>query len=207
MTDQEKLKGEYMAALQKIVVENLTFYDAPVSEVKVRMHAAELAGLNLDDLRAAYDRFRKEKGRRQMPMPADVRALLFPQLDPREEATELAGKVLGALARHGWNWPDGYLSTYGTFWEAMVDGKTKSALSFDAAVALELGPFGGNVIRLMGGWAALHDEWAAVSDHGTLRAQIRDTAQSVINRTTPSEKKLLIERNNVLKLPPKKEPV
>lgn len=176
MTAEEKQK------LKKLWVLLAAYYQRELLDEVVLMYTHDLEDLNFEDVRRAMNKLRSEKNRRTMPMPADVRAVLLPQIDPKNEAVELANGILGALVRHGYTWIDGYFSADGTYWEAMVEGKSQPFKNFDDAVAAELGPFATKVIKLMGGWLALHDEWAALKDHGTLRAQLRDLAQSVIEK-------------------------
>lgn len=91
-------------AVKGLVIENLVFYDAPVSEMKVRMFAKELMDLDPDSIAKAFSEFRKEKGRRQMPMPSDVRNKIAPEdCSDRALATEASARILTAVSRFGHN--------------------------------------------------------------------------------------------------------
>lgn len=200
MTFEEKQK------LKRLWTLTAAYYQRELLDPVLVMYVNDLSDLPFDKVAAAFDGLRSQKGRRTMPMPSDVRDFIAPQADTRDEATELAGKLLGAIARHGWTWPDGFSSALaGQFWETMVGAETRLTFSFEQAVLLELGPFGMPVIRLMGGWQALHEEWAAGSEHGVLRAQIRDVAQGLISKTTPAERAALAgpKQTNILPLKPK----
>lgn len=168
--------------LQRVILENLTFYDAPISEMKVKLYADDLMDLDAAAVQAAYVHFRKDRTRTKMPMPGEVRNFISPQTDSREEATRLANGILSSLVVHGWTWPNGYTGGGREYWEAVVDGKRILCDSFIQAVGKELGPCAMETIRLLGGWEALHEEWAAAKEHGTMRAQMRDLAQTVIER-------------------------
>lgn len=98
MTD----KRENDRIVKETVIENLVYYDAAVSEARVRMFAAELADLDPVAVRRAFAEFRRERGRRQMPMPADVRARIAPaDVSHRALATEAAARVLTAISSYG----------------------------------------------------------------------------------------------------------
>jgi hypothetical protein len=94
--------AEHLKKLNKLVLENLVFYDAPVNEQKVKMFAAELADLPIERLAQAFAAFRQEKGRRQMPMPADLRARVQPtSVSDESIAIEAVSRVVTAISKFG----------------------------------------------------------------------------------------------------------
>lgn len=68
MSDEGKLKS--------MILENAAFYDAPMNELKMKLYAAELLDCVIEEVATAFAFFRREKGRRNMPMPADIRELI-----------------------------------------------------------------------------------------------------------------------------------
>lgn len=118
MSQDEKLKS-----IKKLVVQNLTFYDAPISEVKVQMYAAELSDLDLESIGRTFERFRREKGRRQMPMPADIRDVIKPDAQPltlEDEAQLAVGKIVQGLKNFPRDMPVSARSFIGeTGWEVV----------------------------------------------------------------------------------------
>lgn len=62
--------------INKLLIDESAYWDAPMNEVKIRQYAEELMGLDERDLRASVQYFRRQAGRRQMPMPADYIAAI-----------------------------------------------------------------------------------------------------------------------------------
>lgn len=62
-----------MKKIYDMVLENAAFYDAPMNELKLKLFASELQDLPTEGVAAAFANFRRQNGRRQLPMPADIR--------------------------------------------------------------------------------------------------------------------------------------
>jgi hypothetical protein len=67
-----------MKKIFEIILENASFYDAPMNEIKLKLFAKELEDLSLSDVDRAFAHFRREPGRRVLPMPADIRGFIKP---------------------------------------------------------------------------------------------------------------------------------
>lgn len=90
--------------IKDMVIENFVFYNDQISEVRVRIFAAELADLEVADIARALAEFRREKGRRLMPMPSDVRAKIQPgDCSHRALAVEAAARILTAIKNYDGN--------------------------------------------------------------------------------------------------------
>lgn len=142
--------------IQKIIIENLTFFDAPINELKVKMFAQELASFPAGEVGAAFSVLRKEAGRNKMPMPADVVKILFPQTDPNAEAQEAAARILQATSKFGYIDPEG-------------------AKNF-------IGSLGWRVVERFGGWKYICENLGVNLNASTFFAQARDVAKASIGR-------------------------
>ncbi len=97
MTPEQKLK-----LIRDLIIQNLTFYDAPVNEMKVKMFAAELQDLDLQAIDLTLSDFRKEKGRRLMPMPSDIRDKIRPvSVSDESIAIEATTRIVTAISKYG----------------------------------------------------------------------------------------------------------
>jgi hypothetical protein len=67
-----------MKNIYDIILENAAFYDATMNEMKIKLFAKELAHVSPEELERAFGSFRKEAGRRLMPMPGDILGFLKP---------------------------------------------------------------------------------------------------------------------------------
>lgn len=150
---EEKLK-----TLRGIVIQNLTFYDAPVNEIKVKMFATELADLEVNAVAWAFARFRQEKGRRQMPMPADIRDKIEPSAVSDDAiAIEAVARIVESLSRFG-----GY--------------RHQDARAY-------IGELGWEVVKRQGGWTQLCTEVGADTPIGVFQAQAIKIAKSVLEHS------------------------
>lgn len=93
-------------ALKILILEEAAFYDAPMNDLKLKTWVQALSELDLSELRKAMAFYRTEKGRRQMPMPADFKARIQPAVDPRMQAVDAASRVQGAVVKFGWQQRD-----------------------------------------------------------------------------------------------------
>lgn len=153
MTEEDKLK-----TLKKLVVQNLTFYDAPINEVKVQMFAAELKDLDLGAVISVFASFRQEKGRRLMPMPSDIRDRIKPlSLSDDTLAIEAVARIVQSLSRFG-----GY--------------RSEDAKAF-------IGELGWEVVKRQGGWTELCTNVGVDSPIGVFQAQAIKIAKAVLEQS------------------------
>ncbi len=153
MTPEQKLK-----LIRDIVIENLTFYDAPINEIKVKMYAKDLSNLELENIQRAFSAFRLEKGRRMMPMPADIASFLSPTADSKDLARETALRIRHAVSKYGWS------------------------NSRDAQIYI--GDTGWSVVERIGGWQHICENLGTEIQETTFMAQCRDAIESTINLGT-----------------------
>jgi hypothetical protein len=142
-----------LKAITQMVIENLVFYDAPVNEVKVKMFAHELKDQDLEKIAAAFSTFRNEKGRRQMPMPADVKAKMNVNVSDDSLAIDAASRIVTAISRFG------YTNTN--------DAKTY------------IGELGWRAVSQQGGWSAVCQSDSPI---GVLQAQLIKLIKALLEK-------------------------
>ena len=107
------------------------YYREKVDDFVLDMYAEEFseAGLTLEQIRYGYLQLRRNPRVTRLPLPAAVIQAVRPELDPIEEAKELAGTIMQAIAQCG--------SYSGTAARNMI------------------GETGWEVVSRMGGWNSL----------------------------------------------------
>lgn len=137
--------------LKSLLIQDAAYWDAPMNEVKIRAWAEQLQGLDPDQVHAAMKHFRDEKGRREMPKPADIKAFLNPTVSDDGLAREAAARVIEAISRFGY----------------MRGAEAKEWI----------GELGWSVVKVYG-WEYICENCGVGLQVGQLTAQIRDLAKS-----------------------------
>lgn len=88
----------YMSALS-------AYYRNPLPDMVLKMYADDLNDLPFDEIIKAYDRHRKDPKSRAMPLPAQIRGSLRPNLEPESAAREIISRILEAQDKFGYTWP------------------------------------------------------------------------------------------------------
>ena len=130
------------------------YYRQPLSDQVCGWYAQDLSDLDFETVIAAMRRARFEKGRRQLPMPADVRERAKPAGLVGTNAVDLAAAISSGVARFGYT---------GT----------------ERAKA-HIGDVGWGVVERMGGWAHLCMS-LKTSEMGTFYAQCRELCRVAID--------------------------
>lgn len=155
-----------MKQLYDVILKNAVFYDVQMSEVKLKILAEELVDLPIEQVIRAYDFFRREPNRRQMPMPADVRARVAPSHITNDQfALEASNKIVEAMSKFGWTNPE-------------------RAEQF-------MGPIGWEVVKREGGWAQICER-TKNEDLPILKAQWRELAKVVAVRQAQGSERTAI---------------
>ena len=141
-----------MKELKTLLLEDAAFYDAQMNEIKLRLYADALKGISMEDIRRAQIAYREEKGRRMMPMPADIKAFLNKEMDPRALAIATVGKIKEAISKFGWPQP------------------TKARE--------HIGEDGWRVIERYGGWQAVCEKPELNIHEPNVTAQMRDAIEA-----------------------------
>ena len=123
-----------------------------LSDITIAAYAEALSDLPEDDCIVAI---RKARNSGKFPAIDDIRELVDPTIDPIDDAREVASLVVEAIAKYGWTNPR----------EAKA----------------HVGEIGWILVERMGGWVSLCENTMA-DNLGTLQAQFRDLAGSIIRR-------------------------
>jgi hypothetical protein len=129
------------------------YYRVRLDDQVLRMYAEDLSDLELSDVRQALDFYRKNPKNRVMPLPANVRGEIAPEIDPDSAAREIASRITLAISQRG-SWQSN---------EARQD----------------VGEIGWEVVRRFGGWQYVCEQVGVTLDPGTFTAQTRDLAKSL----------------------------
>lgn len=146
------------------------YYREKLQDEVLRMYVADLDDIPFQEIRRAFDLYRKNRINRRTPMPADLVAILNPESSPVDEGNQVAALLLKCVARKGYNW-------------TMPGSWKYDAPTFPEAVIKEVGTLGWAVIQDLGGWAAVCD-YVQRSNPTTVVAQIRDLATAIAKRAT-----------------------
>lgn len=151
--------------LKAFVVAMAAYYDKTLSDDVVKFYAADLEDLSIEEIKAAFKKYRTDPKNNFAPRPAHLRAIARPPVDDRSVASDLVQTITAKIRRHGYNW--GGLCHY--------DGHK----SLSDAIKAEIGELGHEVICRWGGWKKLHDDFWG-SNYGTFEAQLREFIESTI---------------------------
>lgn len=154
---------ERLKKIRSLVIENLTYYDAPINEMKVKMFAKELddSGLMIEKIANAFRSFRLESGRRLMPMPSDIIAKANPKADHESLALDSAARIIQAVSKYGYPNPE-------------------HAKNF-------IGELGWHAVQRFGGWQYICENLGVKINQQTLFAQARDLLKATIRLDSTSE--------------------
>lgn len=119
-----------MKELYNLILQNAAFYDGPINEVKLKMFAEELKDLPLSDVDRAYAHFRREPGRRFLPMPADVRNFLRPGAPDGRPGAEEAWAMLPKREEDSCVWTDEMSEAYGIVCSLIPEDETAARMAF-----------------------------------------------------------------------------
>ena len=125
--------------------------------------------------------------RRDWPTIKDLLLILSPPISTRDEANELAGKMLVAIGRRGQNW--GRHKTY------RYDGHA----DFKTAMLAEFGETGEAVVRREGGWERFCDAFDSGLNPNA-RPQLRDLCEANVKRFVIEETRLQIAASQTKQL-------
>lgn len=95
------------------------------------------------------------------PSIADLRQAVNPTLAGPSAGQVIADKIWGCIGKYGYTWP------------------RQDGIDFKKELLSEFGPAGALAIKNLGGWGNLCES-SNRTDHGTMKAQIRNSVQAVI---------------------------
>jgi hypothetical protein len=102
----------------------------------------------------ALTSYRRDPRNRSMPLPAQLRAIINPEVDPESQAREIAARIQGAVTKFGWcNAP--------------------SAREY-------IGETGWRIVETRGGWSHLCQNLGITIDPTAFEAQVREQAKASV---------------------------
>ena len=131
------------------------YYGQEIPDPALRLYVDDLDDLPFDRVAWALKELRRDPKTTRCPLPAVIRAKLNPEADPESEATLIASRIVGCVAKIG------------------------PYRSVEARMAL--GPVGWAVIQMEGGWESVCEN-LTYDKMGTLKAQWRNLAKVLIDR-------------------------
>jgi hypothetical protein len=141
-------------ALAKTIKAVATYYGRNMDADVLSMMCDDLEDLPIDKVIAGYNQWRRNPANKTFPLPAQIRELVSPGefIAPETRAREVAGRIVGAITKFGWN-------------------NAKEAQVF-------IGPEGWELVKRMGGWQHLC-ETTSPKQATMLQAQMRDQLEGV----------------------------
>lgn len=137
----------------KIIISQLShYYQRPLSDIVVNMYAEDLQDLAFEEVKSAYENYRRDPKNKFMPLPAQIREVLAPTVSPDAQAREAAARIPEAIRRFGWNQPD-------------------ESRQF-------IGELGWRVVERFGGWIYICENLGVELNPLTFQAQTRDLARA-----------------------------
>ncbi len=153
------------------------YYQRPVSDIVLKMYADDLNDLPFDLVMRALESYRLDPKNRTLPIPAQIRAILNPNIEERSFSVLLARSLMKACATHQEAWTTGFWSEKGNYFE---DDKGNLFWTWKEAIISECGEISYDVVRNRGGWERLCESYWEM-DEGQFLAQLRDDIQSLLN--------------------------
>jgi hypothetical protein len=148
------MKNEQRARLAQIWAILAGYYRVKLDDAVLRMYSEDLSDLDFDAVQTAMNDYRKNPKNKFMPMPAQIRELLEPQVDPDSAAREIAARITAAIPKFGW-----------------CNGQDARAY---------IGEVGWLVVERQGGWAYICEHHGRNLDPGQFQAQVRELAKSTL---------------------------
>lgn len=130
------------------------YYQKQIPDVVLKMYARDLNDLDFKEVCGALERYRQDPKNRSMPLPAQIRAILGSAVDSDSAAREIAGRIAGAVVKHGF---------------------------YQGTEAREyIGEIGWTVVTKLGGWGHICTNLGVSIDPTAFYAQVRDLAKTQI---------------------------
>lgn len=143
-----------VAKLKELIVLTASYYNQVIRPEVLQMYVEDLADLNPNDLVLAYTKYRRDPKNRTFPLPAQIRAIVHPEIDPDSIAKEISARISGAIPKYGWD------------------------RSIDAQEYI--GPIGWKVVKKLGGWSYLCQNHGVTINPTTFMAQTRELIKTEI---------------------------
>jgi hypothetical protein len=150
----EIAQAQKLQAIKKLLLGLAAYYEKALTPAQLGMYAEDLEDLELEAIGRAIRNVRRDPSQKFFPLPAVLRALIVG--DRRDEALEASNRIVQALSSYGWTNPE-------------------RARQF-------IGELGWRVVEREGGWENVCRAVQSYDDLGTLKAQWRELARSILAR-------------------------
>jgi hypothetical protein len=141
-------------AVKETIILTASYYNRQLSEQVLEMYIEDLADLDPTAVIAAYRAYRRNPKNLVFPLPAQIRALVAPDVDPESAAREIAARITGAITKFGWC-------------------NATEARAF-------IGEVGWGIVERQGGWMHLCQNHGVTIQPSAFQAQVRDQAASAL---------------------------
>lgn len=141
-----------LAEIMKLVAALGEYYSWPLTPGQVAMYAEDLMCLEPQQLAQAIISYRNDPRNDRFPLPVKLKAMVGAAVNPEDEAVQISGRILGAIASIG---------PYNTQRAREV-----------------IGEIGWQVVQMEGGWQTLCE--VQTDDIPIRKAQWRNLAKSLI---------------------------
>lgn len=148
MTIEEKANVTQLLAILA------AYYRQKLEDEVLVMYAEDLLDLDYKEVVSAISAYRRNPKNRMMPLPAQIREVLTPVVDPEAMAREIAGRCVEAISKFGWPQPE-------------------KAHAY-------IGDEGWSVIQSNGGWTYFCEQHGVEINSGQFFAQARDRVRDQI---------------------------
>jgi hypothetical protein len=140
--------------IARVIAATAVYYGRQMSQDVLSMMLDDLEDLKAFEVKRAYGEYRRNPKNRQMPLPAQIREMLEPQIDPDSAAREIAARITAAIPKFGW-----------------CNG---------ADARVYMGEVGWSVIERQGGWSYVCQHHGLDLDPSSFQAQVRELAKSTL---------------------------
>lgn len=154
--------------LKKLIILIADYYERPLKPMVVKMMADDLSDLHFEDVKNAFEVYRKSAKSHRFPLPIEIREIIQPRVNDRSAAEALTSQIIAGIKKHDVYFYPG-----------------------DAA----FGPAGASLVRRRGGWVRLCNEFWN-SDAAMFRAQMRDELEANIKYSPELVERAAIEPKN-----------
>lgn len=139
-------------ALKETIILTASYYGRTLSPQVLAMYVEDLEDFPPADVIAAYKAWRRNPKNTQFPLPAQIRGIIQPEVDPDSAAREIASRIVGAISKCGWSNPTG-------------------AREY-------MGEVGWEIVRRFGGWTYVCENHGVSLQPAAFMAQARDLARA-----------------------------
>lgn len=146
--------AQNLISLKKTIIMVAAYYDRELKPEVVAMMAEDLADLPVLEVMKAYETYRRTAKQHRFPLPAEIRAIVSPEVDADSAAREIAARITAAIPKFGYT-------------------NRQAAKEY-------IGEIGWQVVERQGGWPYLCEHHGREIDPTAFQAQARDLAKAQI---------------------------